>query len=69
MKIDLEIEVERQDGHIPPAIWPDQNGIIEVDDLSVQYSEDLPLVLHNVTFKVLPQVRDIITIPLQYFQL
>ncbi|KAF5109565.1 hypothetical protein DV453_001484 [Geotrichum candidum] len=37
----------------PPIIWPER-GEIEVDNLSLRYSPELPLVIKNVSFKVDP---------------
>ena len=36
---------------VPPKEWP-TDGHIEVRDLSLRYSDELPDVLHNVTFQV-----------------
>ncbi|PWY70500.1 P-loop containing nucleoside triphosphate hydrolase protein [Aspergillus heteromorphus CBS 117.55] len=46
-----ELEPERQDGEEVPKDWPSQ-GKVEVQDLNVAYSADLPLVLKDVSFRV-----------------
>lgn len=46
-----EIETEVEGGKDAPAAWPAE-GKIEVDNLSVSYSKDLPPVLRNLNFTV-----------------
>lgn len=54
---DLQLEQEDQGGVSPPAIWPSRDGSIEVEGLTASYSPDLPPVLKNVSFKVLPREK------------
>ncbi|RPB21589.1 P-loop containing nucleoside triphosphate hydrolase protein [Terfezia boudieri ATCC MYA-4762] len=51
-----QIEIERQDGVVPPAHWPSQ-GRVEVTDLVVSYAPDLPPVLKGISFTVEPRQR------------
>ncbi|KAG5983517.1 hypothetical protein E4U55_007983 [Claviceps digitariae] len=46
-----EVETEDLGGEIPPAAWP-ATGNMEVKDLVVGYSDDLPPVLRGVSFDV-----------------
>ncbi|KAG5994869.1 hypothetical protein E4U43_003162 [Claviceps pusilla] len=46
-----ELETEDLGGEIPPAAWP-ATGSMEVKDLVVGYSDDLPPVLRGVSFDV-----------------
>ncbi|KAG6002516.1 hypothetical protein E4U21_003009 [Claviceps maximensis] len=46
-----EVETEDLGGEIPPAAWP-TTGNMEVKDLVVSYSDDLPPVLRGVSFDV-----------------
>ncbi|KAG5929613.1 hypothetical protein E4U42_005318 [Claviceps africana] len=46
-----EAETEDLHGEIPPAAWP-ATGNVEVKDLVVAYSDDLPPVLRGVSFDV-----------------
>ncbi|KAJ5909741.1 hypothetical protein N7504_004384 [Penicillium tannophilum] len=46
-----KLETEKQDGREVPIDWPSQ-GDVEVKDLSVAYSPDLPLVLRDISFRV-----------------
>lgn len=49
----LAIESERfGKGDKPSEAWPSRKGAIEVEDLSVRYSSELPLVLKNVSFRI-----------------
>jgi ABC-type multidrug transport system fused ATPase/permease subunit len=41
----------------PPAYWPSSNGGIHIENLVVRYSENLPSVLKNLTFSVLPREK------------
>ncbi|KAL8280178.1 hypothetical protein RQP46_007508 [Phenoliferia psychrophenolica] len=52
-----EIDQETQGGLVPPAIWPSRDGSIEVEDLCVRYTADLPLALQGVSFKVKPREK------------
>lgn len=54
---DMELEQESTGGQTPPAIWPSRNGSIEVENLVVSYGPELPPVLRDVSFRVLPGVR------------
>lgn len=51
-----EIETEPEDGRDAPAAWPEE-GKVEVDNLSVAYKEDLPPVLRNLKFSIMPGER------------
>lgn len=42
---------ESTEGIIPEDSWPSQ-GSIQVENFSVRYGQDLPDVLHDVTFNV-----------------
>ena len=46
-----KLQTERQDGDDVPIGWPSR-GDVEVKDLSVAYSPDLPLVLKDISFSV-----------------
>lgn len=49
----LAVESERfGQGETPDEAWPSRKGAIEVEDLSVRYSSELPLVLKNVSFRI-----------------
>lgn len=48
----LELESEKLEGVPAPAVWPSRDGSLVVDNLSVRYAPELPLVLKNVSFKV-----------------
>ncbi|PWN37140.1 uncharacterized protein FA14DRAFT_113198, partial [Meira miltonrushii] len=49
----LAVESERfGQGEKPDEAWPSRKGAIEVEDLSVRYSSELPLVLKNVSFRI-----------------
>ena len=41
----------------PPAYWPSSTGALEVEDLVVQYSPDLPPALDHVSFSVKPGAK------------
>ncbi|KAJ5549172.1 hypothetical protein N7513_006406 [Penicillium frequentans] len=45
-----KLETERQDGNEVPIDWPSR-GEVEIKDLSVAYSPDLPLVLKDISFR------------------
>ncbi|KAK4700532.1 hypothetical protein P7C70_g5712, partial [Phenoliferia sp. Uapishka_3] len=47
-----ELEQETQGGVTPPAIWPSRDGSIEVENLSVRYTKDLPFALHDISFRI-----------------
>ncbi|KAK9465458.1 hypothetical protein V1512DRAFT_210824 [Lipomyces arxii] len=52
----LSIEQEAEEiipGSRPPTQWPSQ-GAISVTDLSLRYAPELPLVIKNITFDVVP---------------
>lgn len=51
-----DIPAESADGVVPPAHWPNRGGI-EISDLVVSYSSDLPPVLRGLTFRVAPNSR------------
>ncbi|KAL8276389.1 hypothetical protein RQP46_011187 [Phenoliferia psychrophenolica] len=53
----LELEQESKAGIVPPARWPSRDGSIEVQNLTASYAEDLPPVLKNVSFKILPKEK------------
>lgn len=57
----LELPQEPSEGIIPPAIWPsssiDQEHLIQVKDLSIKYSPELPEVLSNISFNIKPRER------------
>lgn len=42
---------------MPPAIWPSRDGSIEVEGLTASYAPELPPVLKNVSFKILPKEK------------
>jgi ABC-type multidrug transport system fused ATPase/permease subunit len=44
------------EGHRPPTEWP-QKGGIQIQDLSMRYAPELPDVLKNITFEVLPHEK------------
>ena len=46
-----ELETEHQGGNEVPENWPSE-GSVEVKDLDIAYSADLPLVLKDVSFKI-----------------
>ncbi|GAA5888564.1 hypothetical protein JCM6882_008999 [Rhodosporidiobolus microsporus] len=51
----LQTPQEPKEGEIPPANWPSSTkgrALIEVQDLVMRYSPNLPPVLHDVSFKV-----------------
>lgn len=49
----LHLEPERfGQGQQPPEGWPSKQGAVEVQNLSVRYSTELPMVLRNVSFRV-----------------
>lgn len=50
------IPAEPAGGVVPPAHWPDRGGI-EISDLIVGYSSELPPVLRGITFCVAPNSR------------
>ena len=50
------IPTEPADGVVPPAHWPNRGGI-EISDLIVGYSPDLPPVLRGITFRIAPNSR------------
>ena len=50
----ITVEPERQGGLEPPAHWPTDSGAIQVRDLSVRYSPELPPALSNVSFDIQP---------------
>ncbi|KAG8898883.1 hypothetical protein FRC01_010733, partial [Tulasnella sp. 417] len=41
----------------PPAYWPTSNGGIEVEDLVIKYSPNLPAVLKGISFEVRPREK------------
>jgi len=48
------------EGHRPPAYWPSKtssDAMIVVEDLEIRYAEDLPTVLHGLSFNIRPQER------------
>ncbi len=47
----VELKTEPQDGDDAPAAWPSE-GKIEVENLTVGYSEELPAVLKDINFDV-----------------
>ncbi|KAM0756114.1 P-loop containing nucleoside triphosphate hydrolase protein [Meredithblackwellia eburnea MCA 4105] len=55
----LVLPQEPAEGIIPPAIWPSSSGscMVSVEDLEIRYSQDLPAVLHGVSFQVKPGER------------
>lgn len=48
---------ESTSGTIPEKSWPAQ-GSIQVENFSVRYGQDLPDVLHDVSFNVEVSLRD-----------
>ncbi|WFD05253.1 hypothetical protein MVES1_000581 [Malassezia vespertilionis] len=48
----IDIPSERKGGKEPPAYWPTSTGSICVENLSVRYGPDTPMVLHNVSFTI-----------------
>jgi ABC-type multidrug transport system fused ATPase/permease subunit len=54
--IDLA-EQESKAGLLPPASWPSQHARIEVENLSMRYRPELPLVLKEVSFVIEPRER------------
>ncbi len=46
-----EIAYEPTEGENPKKNWPDQ-GAISIRNLSVRYANDLPDVLHNISFDI-----------------
>ena len=50
----LHVPSEQQGGKKPPAHWPTDSGAIQVRDLSVRYSPELPPALSNVSFDIQP---------------
>ncbi|KAL8281440.1 hypothetical protein RQP46_006124 [Phenoliferia psychrophenolica] len=53
----LELDQESKNGIIPPAIWPSRDGSIEIEGLTASYAPELPPVLKNVTFSILPKEK------------
>ncbi|KAK4703719.1 hypothetical protein P7C70_g2503, partial [Phenoliferia sp. Uapishka_3] len=53
----LQLDQESKTGAIPPAIWPSRDGSIEVEGLTASYAPELPPVLKNVSFKILPKEK------------
>lgn len=53
--VDSQLQPERGNDNIfaLPEAWP-EHGRLEVHNLTVRYDEDLPEVLHQVTFEVQP---------------
>lgn len=51
-----ELPTESLEGTKPPAAWPTE-GRIEINDLVVGYSDDLPPVLNGLTFSVKPNEK------------
>jgi ABC-type multidrug transport system fused ATPase/permease subunit len=41
----------------PPAYWPSSNGGVEIENLVIRYSENLPAVLKSISFSVLPREK------------
>lgn len=53
----LQVEQEAKlviEDRRPPAYWPSSDGSLEVEDLVIQYSPDLPPALDRVSFTVKP---------------
>lgn len=48
----LQVESEEQGGMAAPAAWPTRSGSLVVENLSVRYAEELPLVLKGISFTV-----------------
>ena len=46
-----QLDQESSEGDVPEKQWPER-GSIEFKELSVKYADDLPEVLHKVSFKV-----------------
>ena len=51
-----DTEQESLEGEKPENEWPEK-GSVEFKDMSVRYSDDLPEVLHRISFKVEPGQR------------
>ncbi|CAO3617183.1 unnamed protein product [Cunninghamella echinulata] len=54
--MEMDQEASAITDYRPPPQWPTQ-GVIEVKDLEVRYAEDLPAVIHNLSFSVKPQEK------------
>ncbi|UZJ54396.1 hypothetical protein CBS101457_003716 [Exobasidium rhododendri] len=48
----LDVEPEDQGGLVAPAAWPSRSGDLVIEELSVRYSPELPLVLKGISFTV-----------------
>jgi len=50
----LECEGQRVNPHyLPPPQWPEK-GVVSIKDLRVRYRQDLPVILHGVSFDIPP---------------
>ena len=54
--LNIEQEIDKNDAIEPPQNWP-QDGAIEVRNIHMRYSEELPDVLQGVTFIVKPHEK------------
>ncbi len=56
-KMQSEASLETSPPHNkPPPEWPDKGGI-ELDNVSLRYSDDLPVVLNSLSFSVRPSEK------------
>lgn len=56
--IDLDQEAPLKVSGAPlPAAWPTSSGGIQVENLKLRYAEDLPEVLHGVSFDIKPREK------------
>ena len=56
-RLDSEASLETLPPHSsPPPTWPDK-GSLSLEDVAFRYSDDLPLVLKNLSFSIKPSEK------------
>ena len=56
-RLDSEASLETVPPHSPPPpTWPDK-GSLSLEDVALRYSDDLPLVLKNLSFSIKPSEK------------